>query len=213
MHNYRENYKLMKNFLSWKFWGGSGRAPSCYLNRLPLSSVGSTTFPKQSVAEHSGLCSNFLFRVVAVGSPSRTAFPRSLRGRLFASPSSWLPASLRSLGPIGRLGSLVPGTLIGAFDWRVWVQIFNGTEWVPRRVLLAVDCQRWGEVSRGEKRGAAGAPGSLLPDFQVAGGLLLLEGSASGTLCCWGADLTRRAGAGLPATLPFMTGFPRPDRD
>lgn len=72
-------------------------------------------------------------------------------------------------------------------------------------------------MSRGEKRGAPRAQGRLLPDFELleVASQRCLEGLASGKVCCRGAVLSCVAGAGLPATLLLVIGFPRevrPDR-
>lgn len=62
-------------------------------------------------------------------------------------------------------------------------------------------------MSSEEGRGAIGAPGGLHPNFKR------LEsprgGRSSWDVYCEGAALTRGAGAELPASLPFATGFPR----
>lgn len=158
--------RILNWFFSPKFWGGLGwrcSATETYSSSLPSL----PPFPNSLAPSILGFVVNSLLeRYQWAHAVAWDYVSQRPSGQVVGSFVTVTSGVLWCLGPIGRRRSPGPGSLIGAFDWRAWVQIFNGTPWIPRRFLRVLRRCSWVQVSQGGKRGAAGARECLLLIFE-----------------------------------------------
>lgn len=118
--------------------------------------------------EHSGLCSNFLIRVVLKGSRScmKLHFPGASRAGCLLVPHPDFRRPCDPLGQSGGKGLTVPALWLVHSTREPGFKFSTVVNEVPRRIFRALGRQSWGEVSLGLKRGAPGARPALSLIFE-----------------------------------------------